>query len=305
MTIDAAWNRGKLIRNLLGWTGDEVVRKTVYESGVADSRAYAEMAERKFSNEQMARAAGYRPQPNSPALDRIGLFVRNRAVARLVQGDVAGWEELSLAVAYEVVADRLQMRIFKRIRQESAGILALQAAWTLAAVLVVGDRPFCRSYVAFLLEANRIGGLQKHEWCLLDWLLSLAAATLDAPAEVKPVSPAMPVEYVTLSKVWNASDPSALSAPLIAAADRHTAQARVSNSRANYDFDDLAYAVFPIELLAVFRLREWLGLRSPAIDHPLFGGLLGQLPPAGAIRPDELLQRVIDKADRIYPDTAS
>jgi hypothetical protein len=259
--------------------------------------------ERKFSNEHMARAAGYKPEPHSAAPGSVGLFLRNRAVARLCEGDAMGWDELPTALAYEAAAECLQMRVFKRIgRENGPGILALHAAHTLAALLVVGDRPFCVAHVTFLLETDRIGGLLGTNWCLLDWLLPLAAGALEVPVERGPTSTTMPAEYAALSKLWNTSDMTALTAALIAAADRHVAQTRTSNDRTNYDFDDLAYTTFPVELLAIYRLREWHGLPNPVLDHPLFEGLLGRLPQARAIRPDELLEKVVAKADRIYPD---
>jgi hypothetical protein len=56
------------------------------------------------------------------------------------------------------------------------------------------------------------------------------------------------------------------------------------------------------DFLAVLRLRQWHGLWTPVVDHALLGGPLGQLAPPEDIRGDELLDKVIAKANRIYPE---
>ena len=132
MAIDASWKKSKLVKKLNDWTSSETITTTVYGRGVAESVAYVEMVERKFSNEHMARATGYQPQPDSAALASIGLTWRNRAVAALLAGDAAGWDQLALSVAYEVAANRLQMRIFKRVRLLTTGIQALRCAMAVA-----------------------------------------------------------------------------------------------------------------------------------------------------------------------------
>lgn len=300
--MNALWNKSRLVKELNDWIDSDIVQRTVYEPAVAESQAYAAMQERKFSNEYSAQAAGYTPHPHSPALHRIGFTLGNRAVAALVAGHEAGWSQLALSVAYEAAANRLQMRIFQRMRLPTTGIAALRSAWTLASAITIGDQAFCRDYVRFLLQVDQQSAFLRLDSCLLEWLLPLAAQALDIETGAPMGAARIAWEYAQLATLWKTTDLPALRTALLAAADRHVAQARTSTNTATYDFDDMAYAVFPGEILAVLRLRRWRGLENPALEHPLLGGLLGQLPSPREIRSDDLLAAVIAKADRIYPD---
>lgn len=302
MAMDGNWNRRKWEKKLDQWCGSAVIRQTVYDRGIAESLAYIGLQERRFSNEHMARASGYQPQPNSAALGSIGFSLKCAAVSQLAQGQEAGWDALPLAVAYEAWRDRLQVRIFRRFRTESTAISRLNASLTLACAITVGDTEFSRNHAAFLAEALRSGGIDKLETSLMDWLLPLAGLGIPGADPVGVAPSGLPEEYADLLAFWDTRDSPTLVKVLAAAADRHTAQAKTSDDDTTFDFDDLAYAIYPVEILAVLRLRQWRGLPNPVMDHPLLDGLLGQLAPPREIRGDELLEKVIAKADRIYPE---
>lgn len=302
MAIDSRWNRKKLEKQLAEWSGNPVVRETVHDRAVAKLLAYANLEERKFSNEHTTRAAGYQPQPNSAALGSVGLAHRCSAISHLSQGDEAGWDVLPLAVAYEAWRDRLQVRIFERLRTESTAISRLNAALTLTAAIAVGDKAFSENQAGFLLKALRMGALGKSESRLLEWMLPLACGALQGLGQMDPAPVTLPGEYADILKFWDTPDLLVLADMVKAAADRHTAQARSSSNNTTFDFDDLAYAIYPVEILALLRLRQWRGLSNPGIDHPLMDGLPGRLAPPRDIRADGLLEKVIAKADRIYPE---
>lgn len=55
--------------------------------------------------------------------------------------------------------------------------------------------------------------------------------------------------------------------------DVHLQQARGSGA----DFDDPACRLYPLEVLALQNVREWLELPRPKVDHPLMHGNLGKM----------------------------
>jgi hypothetical protein len=57
-------------------------------------------------------------------------------------------------------------------------------------------------------------------------------------------------------------------------------------------------ARFPTTVLAFVRMRECLGLATPAIDHPLMKAPYSQLPPKRPVYTDPLLEKVLDRLRR-------
>lgn len=56
------------------------------------------------------------------------------------------------------------------------------------------------------------------------------------------------------------------------------------------------WAHTPVELLMVFRLREYLQLENPKVNHPLMNSALGLLPAEGSCEiSDPVLQRTLER----------
>jgi hypothetical protein len=64
------------------------------------------------------------------------------------------------------------------------------------------------------------------------------------------------------------------------------------------EFSWSPYEVFPVEILAVYRLRQLLNLETPAIRHQLMDSPLGKLPEPVRSAPDELLQKIMDVVEK-------
>lgn len=108
--------------------------------------------------------------------------------------------------------------------------------------------------------------------------------------------------YETLLKYWRTPDPQALVPCLLAACDRHTHQSLPDTSRTFYDFGNLGWVRTPLEILFLFRLREWEGLSNPVLDHPLMAAPFDQLPPEQPVPPlDDMMQAVLKRAREDWP----
>lgn len=91
-------------------------------------------------------------------------------------------------------------------------------------------------------------------------------------------------------------------------AEYHTSQSKNAEMSENewYEFEDMAYWLFPVELLAVLRLREWAGIANPKLSHPLFAVTpLATLYPTPAWPKDEVLDQAEAKFRSLYPNTPS
>ena len=98
--------------------------------------------------------------------------------------------------------------------------------------------------------------------------------------------------YADLLQVWQSEDLALVEQSLLAACDYHLAR---SNTRASMvEFSYVMYALQPVEILAVLRLREMSGLAIPVLDHPLMNTPVSQLSPLMHVEPDPLLYPALD-----------
>jgi len=108
--------------------------------------------------------------------------------------------------------------------------------------------------------------------------------------------------YETLLKYWRTPNPNDLVPCLLAACDRHTHQTQKDSSKKFFDFQNVGLTRTPIEILFLFRLREWVGLQNPTLDHPLMAAPFDQLPleqPVPLL--DDLMQAVLKRAREDWP----
>lgn len=109
--------------------------------------------------------------------------------------------------------------------------------------------------------------------------------------------------YEALLQHWRTPNPEDLVPCLLAACDRHTWQTGKESQKNSYDFNqDRHLERVPVEILFIFRLREWEGLANPLLDHPLMEAPYDRLPPAQPVPElDELMQGVLKRAREDWP----
>lgn len=62
------------------------------------------------------------------------------------------------------------------------------------------------------------------------------------------------------------------------ASDFHLSRSKDHTDDETYEFAHPVDAIYPVEILFVFRVRQLLGLHNPEVDHPLLNSPLGKLP---------------------------
>jgi hypothetical protein len=107
--------------------------------------------------------------------------------------------------------------------------------------------------------------------------------------------------FAALLKHWRSPDLDVLTPLLLAACDRHTHLVMVRKDSPDFETSgDLTY--IPFEILAIFRLRQMLGLPNPQLDHPLMATPMGALPPITEPYHDEILDAVIAQARKEFAE---
>jgi hypothetical protein len=96
-------------------------------------------------------------------------------------------------------------------------------------------------------------------------------------------------EYRAVLDCWRDVTTERLTPALLRCCDWHLEQTARGNDEITYEFEDSYAFAYPIEILAVLRLRELIGLQNPKLDHPLMNSPLGVLPPPQPWYTDELL----------------
>ncbi len=96
------------------------------------------------------------------------------------------------------------------------------------------------------------------------------------------------------------SGPDQIRAALVNVCDYHLSRSKDDTDDETYEFSNLVYAVYPVEILFVFRIREILGLVNPEVDHPLLSSPLGKLP-GSSCSMDPSLHPIRDRIKRDFP----
>lgn len=80
----------------------------------------------------------------------------------------------------------------------------------------------------------------------------------------------------------------------------------VEGDELHVDFESKCFWIYPIEILALLRLREMHGLSNPHLSHPLFSTTpLAKLNPPTQWPQDELMDAAEKRFRQIYPATPS
>lgn len=145
------------------------------------------------------------------------------------------------------------------------------------------------------------GELFRHFWFLLHLYCDARNLPLDTSLYSYPpdMSP-----YVAVLADWRTTDLNKLTGFVNAMADFHLSEARFTRTDEIDEFDTPGRMLFPYEILAYLRLREWSGLTNPEqFDHPLMKHPMARMPsPVPLPQPETpLLDSVIGKFKLEFP----
>lgn len=101
--------------------------------------------------------------------------------------------------------------------------------------------------------------------------------------------------YTSIFSGWN--EPQRLDEAICAACDYH-----VQQIKADGEFENNPHDIFPSEILALYRIRERLGLETPAVKHALLDTPFTDVPESINYEPDSLVQAAADLAMRLLPE---
>ncbi len=83
--------------------------------------------------------------------------------------------------------------------------------------------------------------------------------------------------YADLFRYWD--DPTSIAGAIRKMCDYHCQN--MIDKGLDEEFDVAPFDLYPVEILAVYKIRERLGLETPIIEHPLLATPMGSLAPRG------------------------
>jgi len=127
--------------------------------------------------------------------------------------------------------------------------------------------------------------------CVAPFILNLYAQWSGKPFPLDGLPFQLMQGYEPLLSVWQTEDLGVLEKVLFAACDFHMERSSYSDSAP--EFYNPETILFPVEILAVLRLREAKGLINPDIDHPLLQTPIGRLHEIKSVPHDEMMDRAV------------
>jgi hypothetical protein len=156
--------------------------------------------------------------------------------------------------------------------------------WTKQAILFGNEQlpRVANGYFSYFKHDGSLGRVGKFIFRLFaDW----QGAMLNLKSDAADIA-----EYRAVLDCWRDITTERLTPALLACCDWHIEQTARGNDEVTYEFEGSYAFAYPIEILAVFRLRESIGLANPKLDHLLMNSPLGVLPAPQPWYTDELLE---------------
>jgi len=207
----------------------------------------------------------------SARIGRAGPLLKNHAAFFLALQIICGWKNRALALGDALVEGL------------DTGLLDLR----------INDR-------------HDAGSLYPHFWFLIQLF---RAGKGESFIDMTPYShPENMAPYDQVLADWKTTDLVKVKQWVEDMAEHHLRETDDSDQDAVNEFDDPRFKLFPYEILAFLRIREWAGLENPAsFDHPLMMNQpLAYLPPLAELPlPDPetpLLDRVLVRYKQEWPD---
>lgn len=235
-------------------------------------------------------------------------------IASALGGTHPSADELALAARYRMWSVFLEEPLAKIGRGSTflndiaAKIFALQliAGWR-AEALAVGQTLYEGLDTELLdlriNDRHDAGSLYRHFWFLMHLfadasrLPAIDTASYSYPKDMAP--------YAAVLADWRTSDTTKVKRWVEEMAEFHLSQTGTPDPDGKQEFDFTDAQLFPYEILAFLRMREWLNLPNPSqFDHPLMNQPLAYLPKDVPLPQPHtpLLDAVIERYRMSYPE---
>lgn len=229
------------------------------------------------------------------SLESIATWEATSGELHLLQGNRDGWVQIQRSYLYYVWSRRIYLAYLDKGRFKSMNVG--DVALLLMHAIAIRDDSFADFIGQRLMKSFQNNDKKFKNWDLAPFepfALQVYAIWRRKSLDSSITKCAVSDIYSNLLKNWE--DDKEFGKSLSQACDYHLQRTDDSNDEGFPEFMSRPYDWFPVEILAIARIREDQGRSTPSITHPLMQTELAKLPGSILTPQDELLRKVIVKA---------
>ena len=212
------------------------------------------------------------------SLGRLGTWHAVTGLVVLTNGNTAGWSDVHRAWLYKVTALRIRISTFQkgRVLGRFRPVESLELEASPSALCLAYAMMFAREFETTLFEETlRVMTIDKSVvpdayWryhSLEPFMVRLfAMSQRREPPPSEHSGPALGC-YQAIFDSWN--QPNELAEAIHSACEFHCQRIGDKSEKFAAEFRNPPFDLIPAEILAIYSVRQALGLHTPRIDHPL------------------------------------
>jgi hypothetical protein len=239
--------------------------------------------------------------PLSLCLQRIATWEGVCGERQLLEGNVEGWKAIQRSYLFLTWSRRIRLAFLDAKRGQKFAYRS-EFALLLAHAIVIRDDAYADFLGGRLVGALVSGDKRITGWDLTPFepfMVRLYAHWRGSTVASAKTTTAESEIYNALFRHWRNGDD--FSRALMDACDYHLNRIAPTSGNDLPEFEHVPYCWFPVEILALRRIRQEEGRETPLPDHPLMKTELAKVPESLPAVHDELLDKVIAKVRSELP----
>ncbi len=238
----------------------------------------------------------------------LATYYGRKGAIRAIDGDKTGWEDIHRGVAYHFWSLKIRAQVFFKTAFLRAvqPVLSLQDQTSIAGCLscyyLTSHNEARLHYAIDVLKgiATTPGAVNERYWeqrifepFVLRLYQKLESIDLPDAVQQRDLGP-----YTRVLEHWDTSNH--LADAIYGVCDYHCSNMDDAGHDWDPEFDQPPFDLVPCEILAIYAMRQKMGLTTPRVEHPLLASPLANLEPDHTSGTDEVLLRVEDVYSAVF-----
>jgi hypothetical protein len=246
---------------------------------------------------------------------RLGVlasYYARKATIHVIDGDLAGWEEVHKSVAYQLWYMKIMFETFRAAPPAPVywpGVL--RADFTVTALLfcyyVAGGSEAGQRYTIDLLKVLAKIAEERDRYFWESRTFELFVLRLDQKQEKLDLPDSLENRdlgpYGKVLEYWDT--PSRLADAIYDLCDYHCSNLFDTGQDWDAMFGEHPFDLLPCEIQAIYAIRQKSGLETPRVEHPLLATPLADFKREPEFHDDDVLVRVRAAYATMFPDAVS
>lgn len=216
-----------------------------------------------------------------------------------VKGGSFDTSQAGNAVMYMYFSQLVIHHIFalqlKRFGRRGSGKRGMEVISFAVLALLIGKKGIARNIFLLVSMSYKNDELVHRQYPIYCFMLKMLSDYFDEPLVISEGKSDGDILFRYLYDEWKNPEHERLKELCIEVCDYHLSRCKPDKGNKWYEFSNLSWSLWPIEITLLFKLREILGLENPHVNHSLMSSALGQLPEEKEFIMDDLLLKILKK----------